>query len=64
MTRSHSASLGKSTNSDALAASERNVHALARPAGVSLLRLSAAERALGASFIVALLWGAVFWALH
>lgn len=30
----------------------------------SLLRISAAQRAGGAAVLVALLWAAVFWALH
>jgi hypothetical protein len=29
----------------------------------SLLRLSAAERLVGAAVVIALLWGAVFWAI-
>jgi hypothetical protein len=33
------------------------------PVSASLLRLSAAERLAGAAVVIALLWGAVFWAI-
>ncbi|MBI1868315.1 MAG: hypothetical protein HYS06_08485 [Methylocystis sp.] len=38
--------------------------ALATPEHFSLLRLSAIDRVLGASIVVALLWAGVYWALH
>ena len=38
-------------------------HSAAAPAPVSLLRLSALERLVGALGLSALIWGAVWWAL-
>ena len=38
-------------------------HALRQAAGLSLLRMSAAQRLMGAGALVALLWLGVFWAL-
>lgn len=62
MTSSHSAPFQK--NPAAAAGAHRHVRAVAPPDRFSLLRLSAVERALGAIVIIALLWAAVYWALH
>jgi hypothetical protein len=61
MARSHPASLDKP---DATIGAPSLSHVDAPTDRISFLRMSAAERLLGASVVVTLLWAAVYWALH